>query len=88
MATILLYTFFFTSVALALLGAIYFVRSSRGIAVLGDNGESTPKWLHVFLFCFGCLGVFSSAPSIFSDNPHWFVDKIYFVVSKLVALFA
>jgi hypothetical protein len=88
MATILLYTFFVTSGALALLGAIYFVRSSRGVAVVGGNGEPTPRWLNVFLFCFGCLGVVSSAPSIFSDNPHWFVDKIYFAVSKLIALVA
>lgn len=88
MAAILLYTYFFTSAALALLGAIYFVQSSRGVAVWGGNGGRTPKWLHGFLFCFGCLGVFSSAPSIFTDNPHWFVDKIYFAVSKLIALFA
>ena len=88
MATVLLYTFFVTSIVLALCGAIYFVQASRGVAVLGGNGMPTPKWLHVFVFCFGCLGVLSSAPSIFSDNPHWFVDKIYLVVSKVVALFA
>ncbi len=87
MGVILLYAFFLASVALAVLGATYFVRVTRGIAVLGGNGMPTPKWLHAFTFCFGCLGVVSSAPSIFSDNPHWFVDKIYFAVSKLVAVF-
>lgn len=88
MAAILVHTFFLTSVAIALLGAIYFVQSIRGIAVLGGNGKPTPKWLNVFVFFFGCLGVISSAPSIFSNNPYWFSDKIYFAVGKLVALFA
>jgi hypothetical protein len=88
MAAILLYTFFLTSVASAWFGAVYFVRASRGVAVPGGESMRTSKWLHVFVFCFGCLGVLSSAPSIFSDNPHWFVDKIYFVVSKVIALFA
>ena len=85
MDTILLYGFFLTSLFLTGVGATYFVRASRGVAVLGQNGLPTPKWLHVFVFCFGCLGVASSAPLIFSDNPHWLVDKIYFAVSKLLA---
>lgn len=88
MTTVLLYTFFAISVALSFLGAIYFIRACRGIVVLGGNSMPTPMWLHVFVFCFGCLGVLSSAPSIFSNNPHWFSDKIYFVVSKIVAAFA
>ena len=87
MGTILLYAFFLASIALAVLGATHFVRVIRGIAVPGGNGMPTPKWLHVFTFCFGCLGVVSSAPAIFSDNPHWFVDKVYFAVSKLIAAF-
>jgi hypothetical protein len=85
MGTVLLHTYFLASIALVVLGVTYFVRVSRGIAVLGGNGVPTPKSLHVFIFCIGCLGVVSSAPSIFSDNPHWFVEKIYFAVSKIIA---
>ena len=85
MGIVLLYTYFLASVALVVLGVTYFVRVARGVAVLGGNGMPTPKWLYVFIFCVGCLGVVSSAPSIFSDNPHWFVDKIYFAVSKVIA---
>ncbi len=86
MGTVLLYTFFLASAALALMGAVYFVRACRGTPVSGGNGVPTPKWLHIFTFCFGCLGILSSAPSVFTDNPHWFVDKIYFVVSKAMAM--
>jgi hypothetical protein len=85
--TVLLYTYFLTSLVLLVLGVTQFVRVTRGVAVLGGNGIPTPKWLHVFVFCLGCLGVVSSAPSIFSNNPHWFVDKIYFAVSRLIAAF-
>jgi hypothetical protein len=88
MATVLLYTYFAASVALALIGAASLVRLSRGVAVPGANGIPMPKWLHVFLLCFGCFGMLSSAASIFGDDPHWFVDKIYFVVSKIIAAFA
>ena len=88
MSTVLLYTYFIVSVIMALMGAVYFVRVSRGVAVLGGNGATTPRWLHAFFACLGGLGMLASAPSIFADNPHWFVDKIYFVVSKIVAVFA
>lgn len=84
----LLYSFFATSVFLASRGAISFIRVSRGIAVEGGNSMPTPRWLHAFVFLFGCLGILSSAPSIFSDNPHWFVDKIYFAVSMVIAALA
>jgi hypothetical protein len=85
---VVLYLFFIASTALAVFGALYFIRVTRGVAVLGGNGLPTPRWLHGFVFCIGCLGVFASAPSIFSDNPHWFVDKIYYVVSKIIEVFA
>lgn len=87
MSTILLYSYFLTSVVLLVLGATYVVRVSRGIPVLGANGEPTPKWIPIFVLCLGSLGVASSAPSIFTDNPHWFVDKLYFAVSKIEELF-
>jgi hypothetical protein len=88
MFNLMLYTFFTASAALALLGAVYFIRVTRGMAVLGGNGMPTPRWLHAFIFCIGCLGVLSSAPSIFSDEPHWFVDKIYYVVSQIIEALA
>ena len=87
MGTVLLYTYFLISITLLVLGATHFVRVSMSTPVLGGNGMPTPKWLHGSFFAFGCLGVLSSAPSIFSDNPHWFVDKIYFAVSKVIAAF-
>jgi hypothetical protein len=87
-ANVLLYSYFLVSLALTWMGAVYFVRVSRGIAVLGGNGMPTPKWLHAFVFGFGVLGVLASAPSIFTGNPHWFVDKIYFVVSRIIAVVA
>jgi hypothetical protein len=85
MGRVLLYTYFLASVGLIVLGVKDFVRVTRVVAVLGRDEAPTPKWLPVFIFCFGCLGVASSAPSIFSNNPHWFVDKIYFVVSRVIA---
>ena len=84
MGAVLLYAYFAVSVLLLVLGLTYFVRVSRGVPVLGGNGTPTPKWLHVCVFCLGCLGVLSSAPSIFSDNPHWFVDKIYSLVGSII----
>lgn len=87
MARVLLYVLFFISVLLMVLGAWSYVRASRGITVGGGNGDALPRWFLVFVFLFGCLGVLSTAPSIFSDNPHWFVDKIYFAVSRLLAVF-
>lgn len=83
----LLYAYFLISVTLLVLGATYLLRVSMGIPVLGGNGLPTPRWLHGFVFAFGCLGVLSSAPAIFSNNPYWFVDKIYFAVSKVIAAF-
>lgn len=87
MGTVLLYAYFLISLTLAALGATYLVRISMGIPVLAGNGMPTPKWVAGFVFFLGFLGVLSSAPSIFSDNPHWFVDRIYFAVSKLIAAF-
>jgi len=88
MSVVLLYAFFLASVFLASMGAVYFILVSRGIAVRGGNGMPTPGWLHAFVFLFGCFGILASAPSIFSDNPHWYADKIYLVVSKVIAVFA
>ena len=65
MGIVLLYTYFLANVALVVVGVTYFVRLARGVAVLGGHGMPTPKWLYVFIFCLGCLGVVSSAPSIF-----------------------
>lgn len=88
MNTVLLYGYFLASALVAAIGFVYFIRVSRGIVVPGGNGAATAKWLHGFCIGLGSVGIMASAPSIFSDNPHWFVDKIYFLMSQMISAFS
>lgn len=78
------YMYFALSIAFIAIGVYYLVRVARGLPVEGANGGYVPVWTHWWAIGMGVLGVLASAPSIFTDNPHWFVDKIYFVVSKVI----
>ncbi len=88
MQWILLYGYFLVSAIVALMGLGYLIRVVRGGAVLAANGTPTPTYFLVYMLGLGVFGMLASAPSIFSDNPHWFSDKIFFVVSKVIGLFA
>jgi hypothetical protein len=83
----LLYIFFAASAAMVVFGSMYLIRSLAGRSVLSEAGHPIAKWVHIYSIGLGSLGLLSSAPSIFSDNPHWFVDKIYFAVSRLIEAF-
>jgi len=78
--SVMLYAYLLVHVAMIGLGGKYLVSVTRGVSVVGPNGGVMPKWLPIFLICLGFLGIASSAPSIFSNNPYWFADKIFFAV--------
>jgi hypothetical protein len=47
------------------------------------NDAPTPRWFWPFCICFGLFGVFSSAPGIIFHQPWWFIDKVFWVISKM-----
>ena len=84
---ILVHFFFLLSLAVIAYGVYYWVRLLRGRPQLAGNGEPLPWWAWATIVSFGSLGVAASAPGLFFDQPHWFDDKIFWVVERLLGLF-
>lgn len=81
---ILVWLYLMVSLVILVLGVYYQVRYLRGDRGAGfANGRRAPVWLWPFIICFGLLGVLSAAPGAIFHQPSWFIDKFYWLISKL-----
>jgi hypothetical protein len=89
MLTFLLYGYFVISLIILGLGVYYTATIIR--VRTGGNVVGKPKppmlGIAIFVLLFGLLGAVASAPVIFTDNPTWLTDKIFFVVNWIISLF-
>lgn len=47
------------------------------------GGNTAPGWLWVLIMAFGLLGILASAPGAIFHRPDWFIDKVFWLISKL-----
>lgn len=47
------------------------------------DGNTAPGWLWIFMMAFGAFGILASAPSAVFHQPDWFIDKVFWLISKL-----
>ena len=80
----LVHVFFWVCILLIAMAAYYWVRLFRGRPKLDPKGNPLPWWVWATFAGVGVLGAVASAPGLFFDQPHWFIDKIYWVVESFV----
>lgn len=81
---ILVWIYFLGSLVLFLMAVYCQVLYVLGRKDAGMTGGSTaPGWLWVFIMAFGLLGILVSAPGAIFHQPDWFIDKVFWLISKL-----
>lgn len=81
---ILVWIYMLVSAAIFLMAAYCQVLYLLGQKSAGMTGDKTaPRWLWTFIMVFGLLGILSSAPGAIFHQPDWFIDKVFWLISKL-----
>ncbi len=81
---ILVWIYLLASIAIFASAVYYEVLYLLGRRDAGfTNGAIAPKWLYPFIAGFGLLGILSSAPGAIFHQPTWFIDKVFWLISKL-----
>lgn len=62
-------------------------RLVRGRPELDPKGNPLPWWVWATFTGVGVLGAVAAGPGLFFDQPHWLIDKVFWVVEKLVGIF-
>lgn len=81
---IVVWAYVLLSIAIFLLAAYYQVLYVLGRKDAGMTGGNTaPGWLWIFMMAFGAFGILASAPGAIFHQPDWFIDKVFWLISKL-----
>jgi hypothetical protein len=65
--------------------AWHLVRRARGAVMVDAAKKPFPwQWDPIFLFV-GALGVLSTVPGLFFGQPHWAIDHVWWLISRVVA---
>ena len=72
---------------MAIVGALGLIREWRGNPTCAVNGGQVPKWVHAYGVALGAFGVLAAVPVLFTDNPYWLTDKIFYGVDLVLSIF-
>lgn len=79
----IIWVFFVASVTLVF-GVLWkFWRRSRGQRIVDFGGRPIPWQLDAVFQMFGAIGVASTVPGLFFDQPHWLIDHVWRVIGKI-----
>jgi hypothetical protein len=81
---IVVWLYLLVSLAVLAMGVYFLVLYLRGDpGAAFASGRPAPRWLWPFAICFGLLGVLSSAPGVILHQSGWFIDKFFWLLSRL-----
>ena len=64
--------------------AWHLLRRARGATVLDAAQKPLPWQLDAMFLFVGTIGVLSTVPGLFFGQPHWAIDHVWRLISKVV----
>jgi hypothetical protein len=82
----LVWVMFIASTLLLLMTGRNVIRRAKGQRVVDVRDKPLPwQWDAMFMF-FGLIGVVSTVPGLFFDQPHWAIDHVWRLLSMQVKM--
>ena len=74
---------FFASVILVIAAVWHFWRRAQGRDILDFVKRPVPWQFDAMFLLIGAVGVISCVPGLFFGQPHWAIDHVWWLISKV-----